>query len=213
MFKLKIRFNSLLIKFLFIANAFIFFVGCNYGHLDSKNWPPVVLTGNINTEKEVYKLGDTLIFTFLVPDSLPSLTTTGEKIKIHNLNEASLLFNFDEYDTLNKIKKILPLNTSIPLIASIGSIRIVNKTYFIADFDKSNKPFGLKFQIVLNKRGLFSVYNGDIRDFIANNSSYKAGLFFNLNTASKNIHLLNKHFPDMVDNNSMSNFFYAFYVQ
>jgi len=200
-----------LIRIFAIVILLLFSFGCNYSNSDSKNWPPITLVGTLNVEKEVYKLGDTLVFSFIVPDSLPSLTTLGEKVKIHSLNEASLWFYLSEFDTLNK--KILQITNVIPVNAISGNIQMRNNTYFIGDFDVRNKPFALSFAIILNKRGLFSIQNGDIRNFIANDGQYKAGLFFKLNTVSKNIHLVNKHFPQIVDSNLDLNFFYAFYVK
>ncbi len=204
--------------FKFFVNLLFCIAICSVGcidkrSLDSKNWPPITLVGTLNVEKEIYKLGDTLVFSFIVPDSLPSLTTLGEKVKIHSLSEASLWFNLNEYDTLNKQRIIFPLNSSIPVKAISGNLQIRNNTYYIGDFDVRNKPFALSFAIILNKKGLFAIYNGDIRNFIANDGQYKAGLFFKLNTVSKNIHLVNKHFPQIVDSNLDLNFFYAFYVQ
>jgi hypothetical protein len=182
---------------------------CDPNSKEVFNTSQVKLNANINDTTEVILLGDTLVVSLQVPDTV---VNTGSSVRVESLQKGEFYLGVYKYDTINKNARIL-----LPpyVFTSKGSISNTNSASMILTND--SKPYEIKINFTPPSKGIYYLEVFSQAGNFDFNQNYKTRLFVNFSVTNRHNNLitpfLGQSWNDAVEQSNREGFgIYAFRV-
>ena len=154
--------------------------------------PTVKLKSSLNNSNETIRLGDTLKFSLIIPDTLDVISKIDgsvTRVPISTLQLCIYGFTFYSIDTI--LKRGIRITDINHAFVSIGTSNNAGSIYT----STANKPFKSTLNIVPPATGLYYVEFGSQETRIQVNSTLNGGLRMNMDVSNKHWYLIDPFFP------------------
>lgn len=167
---------------LLFALQLIIFSSCDPDNKDIFNTERVKIFGTINNVNESISLGDTLILTVPISDTIYNQFATATVI--HNLQSAEFYMQIYRIDTLNKRPQLVERSS---YWTALGNISPTNSFNFL--FNNNQKPYSVIVNFKPQQTGIYYLEVVTQPGKLKVNNSYEPRLIVSFNIPNKHIYI------------------------